>query len=106
MLTERDILNAWLCWGKAGRVPPPAADAGELRTKVRHMLARFLYADRNLFLAAAKRALKYRIAKTALYDKENNYHVCPSCKVKVERSDYEFNTGYCKVCGQKIEFKS
>lgn len=54
MLTERDILNAWLCWGKAGRVPPPAADAGELRTKVRHMLARFLYADRNLFLAAAK----------------------------------------------------
>lgn len=54
MLTERDILNAWLCWGKAGRVPPPAADAGELRAKVRHMLARFLYADRNLFLAAAK----------------------------------------------------
>ena len=57
-------------------------------------------------LAAAKRALKYRIAKPALYDKENKCHVCPSCKVKVERSDYEFNTGYCKVCGQKIEFKS
>ena len=57
-------------------------------------------------LAAAKRALKYRIAKTALYDKENNCHVCPSCKGKLGRSDYEFNTGYCKVCGQKIEFKS
>lgn len=57
-------------------------------------------------LAAAKRALKYRIAKPALYDKKDNCHVCPSCKVKVERSDYEFNTGYCKVCGQKIEFKS
>ena len=57
-------------------------------------------------LAAAKRALKYRIAKHALYDKENNCHVCPSCKEKLERSDYEFNTGYCKVCGQKNEFKS
>ena len=57
-------------------------------------------------LAAAKRALKYRITKPALYDKENNCHVCPSCKGKLERSDYEFNTGYCKVCGQKIEFKS
>lgn len=56
-------------------------------------------------LAAAKRALRYRIAKTALYDKENNCHVCPSCKGKLERSDYEFNTGYCKVCGQKIEFQ-
>lgn len=57
-------------------------------------------------LAAAKRALKYRIAKPVLYDKGNNRHMCPSCKVKVERSNYEFNTGYCKVCGQKIEFKS
>lgn len=57
-------------------------------------------------LAAAKRALKYRITKPALYDKENNCHVCPSCKGKLERSYYEFNTGYCKVCGQKIEFKS
>ena len=56
-------------------------------------------------LAAAKRALKYRIAKPVLYDKETNCHVCPSCKVKVERSDYEFNTVYCKVCGQKIEFQ-
>lgn len=57
-------------------------------------------------LAAAKRALKYRIAKPALYDKKDNCHVCPSCKGKLERSDYEFKTGYCKVCGQKIEFKS
>ena len=54
MLTERDVLQAWVCWGKAGRVPPPAADAGELRAKVRHMRARFINADRKLFLAAAK----------------------------------------------------
>lgn len=54
MLTERDVLQAWVCWGKAGRVPPPAADVKELQAKVRHMQARFLYADRKLFLAAAK----------------------------------------------------
>lgn len=54
MLTERDVLQAWVCWGKAGRVPPPAADVNELQAKVRHMQARFLYADRKLFLAAAK----------------------------------------------------
>lgn len=54
MLTERDVLQALVCWGKAGRVPPPAVDAGELRAKVRHMRARFINADRKLFLAAAK----------------------------------------------------
>lgn len=57
-------------------------------------------------LAAAKRALKYRIAKPVLYDKENNRHVCPSCKSQLEISDYEFETGYCKVCGQKIKFQA
>ena len=57
-------------------------------------------------LAAAKRALKYRIAKPVLYDKENNRHVCPSCKSRLEISDYEFETGYCKVCGQKIKFQA
>lgn len=56
-------------------------------------------------LAAAKRALKYRIAKPVLYDKGNNRHMCPSCKSQLEISDYEFETGYCKVCGQKIEFQ-
>lgn len=56
-------------------------------------------------VAAAKRALKYRIAKPALYDKENETHVCPTCKEVLEREEYEFDTGYCKWCGQKIEFK-
>lgn len=54
MLTERDVLQAWVCWGKAGRIPPPAADEEELQAKVRHMRARFINADRKLFLAAAK----------------------------------------------------
>lgn len=56
-------------------------------------------------LAAAKRALKCRIAKPALYDKKDDCYACPCCKEYLERDEYEFNTGYCKVCGQKIEFK-
>ena len=56
-------------------------------------------------IAAAKRALKCRIARPALYDKEYEVYACPSCKEALEREDYEFDTGYCKVCGQKIEFK-
>ena len=56
-------------------------------------------------IAAAKRALKYRITMPALYDKESDGYVCPKCKEYLERNDYEFDTGYCKVCGQKIEFK-
>lgn len=56
-------------------------------------------------VAAAKRALKYRIAKPALFDNENKTYVCPTCKEALAREDYEFDTGYCKWCGQKIEFK-
>lgn len=55
-------------------------------------------------VAAARRALKFRVALPALYDKESGTWVCPKCKEALERFDYEFSTGYCKVCGQKIEF--
>ncbi len=61
--------------------------------------------DQAHALAAAKRALKYRITKIVLYDKDSKCYVCPSCKECVSRSDYEFETGYCKVCGQKIKFQ-
>ncbi len=54
MLTEMDVLNAWLAWHKAGRIPPHAASVNDLRRMVRNMRSAFIDYDRKLFIPAAQ----------------------------------------------------
>lgn len=58
MLTERDVLSAWLAWHKAGRKPPMAADADDLKRMVRNMRSAFIDYDRRLFIRAAQTLAK------------------------------------------------
>lgn len=63
----------------------------------------FSNAEQARALAAAKRALKYRIARQVLFDKPTGCYVCPSCKQTVDAEIFEFETGYCPICGQRLK---
>lgn len=54
MLTETDVLNAWLLWHRAGRIPPHAASVSDLKRMVRNMRSAFIDCDRKLFIPAAR----------------------------------------------------
>ena len=58
MLTELDVLNAWVTWHKAGRIPPHANSVNDLKHMVRNMRSAFIDYDRSLFMRAVQAIAK------------------------------------------------
>ena len=57
-LTIKDVLNAWIIWGRAGMAPPPCEDSEELRSHIQRMYNYVYKADREIFLRAAEMLTK------------------------------------------------
>lgn len=52
MITEKDIIDAWLYWYKSGLKPPPIKDIEEFKHEIRSMHVEFKHIDKSIFWLA------------------------------------------------------
>ncbi len=52
MITEKDMINAWVHWKKVGLMPPDVKDIKEFKASVRTMYTHFKNTNLSVFQAA------------------------------------------------------